>query len=280
MRDPKSRHDGYEEAPAEIDPEGSSGSFVHRRMILGSALRTLAIGGLAAGGIVGCASTTRMLRSLPDPDLPRGGTGSTGGSRRRLDVTPEVAAPAGVSGVLARNSWTADRSTYRPNYGRMDQQKSLRCITIHHDGLDQSRHPYGSSSRTAAQTRLKTIHSGHVGHNGWADIGYHFASDRGGRVWECRPIAYQGAHVRHHNEGNIGILVMGNFDVQRPTSAQIRALGAQVNALCLSFGIPKTFDRRRGVGVCTHKEWGAATACPGRNLQPKVDTLRARGFRT
>ena len=75
MRDPKSRHDGHEEAPAEIDPEGSSGSFVHRRMILGSALRTLAIGGLAAGGIVGCASTTRMLRSLPDPDLPRGGTG-------------------------------------------------------------------------------------------------------------------------------------------------------------------------------------------------------------
>ena len=58
--DPKSRHDGHEEAPAEIDPEGSSGSFVHRRMILGSALHPRDRRS-AAGGIVG---------RLDDEDAP------------------------------------------------------------------------------------------------------------------------------------------------------------------------------------------------------------------
>ena len=30
------------------------------------------------------------------------------------------------------------------------------------------------------------------------DVGYHYAVDRAGRVWECRPLTWQGAHVRNH----------------------------------------------------------------------------------
>ena len=268
LRNPKSRHDGQDDGRPEIDPEGSTEDGIRRRIVLGSALKAIAIGGLAAGGIVGCASTTRMLRTLPDPDLPSSGS-VAGSSRRRLEVRPEVATPSGMPGVLARSSWTSAR----PNYRGMDQQQRLRHVTIHHDGLGK---PLGSSGLAATKARLDLIRRSHVGKTrNWADIGYHYAIDRAGRVWECRPLAYQGAHVRGHNEGNIGILVIGDFDLERPSAAQVRALGGHVNALCLSFGIPKSQR-----GVRTHKEWpSAATACPGKYLQPKVNTLRAQGFR-
>ena len=269
LRDPKSRHEGEDDGRPDIDPKGGSNEDgVRRRIVLGSALRAIAIGGIAAGGMIGCASTTRMLRELPDPDLPRGRS-VPGTSRRRLEVDPEVESPAKVPGVLSRDAWTSAR----PNYRGMDRQKRLRYVTIHHDGLGK---PLGSAGLAATKARLDLIRRSHVGKTRqWADIGYHYAIDRAGRIWECRPITYQGAHVRGHNEGNIGILVMGDFDLEKPSSGQLRALSGHVNALCLSLGIPK--NQR---GVRTHKEWpSAATACPGRHLQPKVSSLRARGFR-
>lgn len=239
-----------------------------RRDVLGSALRAMAIGGIASAGLIGCATTTRRTGSLPDPDLP-GSTAVAGGSRRRMaaPAAPEVS--AGMAGVLARSQWT----TSRPNYRGMEKQQKLRAVTIHHDGLGKA---LGTSGITATKARLTLIRNSHVGRSrNWADIGYHYAIDRGGRIWECRPLGYQGAHVRGHNDGNIGILVMGDFDLERPSNAQLRALGTHVNALCLSFGI----DKGRG-GVKTHKEWASAnTACPGRYLQPKVNSLRANGFR-
>ena len=75
------------------------------------------------------------------------------------------------------------------------------------------------------------IRRGHVNHNGWADIGYHFAVDRAGRVWSCRPLVWQGAHVKDRNEGNIGVLVLGNFEIERPTSAQLNALAIHLKTL-------------------------------------------------
>lgn len=264
MSESKSHLDG--------DPKASQDG-IQRRLVLGSALRVLAIGGLAAGGIAGCASSTRQLRTLPDPDLPSAGR-VAGSARRRLPVTPEARTSTGMPGVLSRGSWTSDA----PNYSRMDKHtRQPYCITIHHDGLPWEDRPYTSTGTSAARARLQLYRQGHVGHNGWADIGYHYAIDRAGRVWECRPLAYQGAHVRGRNDGNIGILVMGNFEVQRPSSAQVRALGLHVNALCRAEGIA---DKHKKSRVLTHKEWkGAKTQCPGRHLQAQVTSLRARNFR-
>ena len=145
----------------------------------------------------------------------------------------------------------------------------LSDITIHHDGLAK---PLARSSESASKARLDLIRRAHVG-KGWSDIGYHFAIDRGGRVWQCRPLAWEGAHVRSHNPGNIGILVMGNFEVERPTRQQLAALNSFVNMTRRSYGIPVA-------NVRTHREWqGAATSCPGKYLQPKVRDMRSRDFR-
>jgi len=237
---------------------------IDRRMALGGILRTTMTGLAIGTGLVGCSSTPRST-ARPMPDLP---TATPIGVVKRTPVSPATAATTSTTdlpGVLARASWT----TAKPATREMRRQAPLKNITIHHDGLAN---PLVSATTAASTARLDLIRRAHVG-QGWADIGYHFAIDRAGKIWECRPIGWEGAHVKRHNPGNVGILVMGNFDIERPTEKQLRALCTHVNMLQRTYRISDA-------SVKSHREWaGAATACPGKFLQPKVSGLRSRGFR-
>lgn len=140
----------------------------------------------------------------------------------------------------------------------------IQHITVHHDALD-----YESFARSDARQRMLRVQSAHQVGNGWADIGYHFVIDRSGNVWEGRPLQWQGAHVKDRNEGNIGVMLMGNFEVQRPSSAQVEAVGRFVPELQATHRVPRA-------NVRSHREWdGASTLCPGRFLQARLDRLRS-----
>ena len=151
-----------------------------------------------------------------------------------------------------------------PNRAELNPMLPVTCVTIHHDGLDDL---IWSADSTTVADRIEHYRVGHRG-RGWADIGYHLIIDRGGVLWQGRSIRWQGAHVQHHNEGNIGVLVMGNFDLQSPTPAQLATLRRVLVDLRALYRLP------RG-RVYTHREWDdAQTACPGRRLQPRVERIR------
>lgn len=172
---------------------------------------------------------------------------------------PTIAAPvAGGIQAISRTQWTR----IGPARSKVNAMNGISKLTIHHDGMDPS---YFSSKTTVAE-RIEKIRNYHTSNNGWGDIGYHYIVDRAGRVWEGRPIQYQGAHVRNNNENNVGILVMGNFDKQKPTDAQLKALYAAAAALTKQNKI-KTSKIR------SHQEINK-TACPGKNLQNKMNALR------
>lgn len=237
------------------------GNDLDRRDVLVQTLRTLAVAGIGTAGLLGCAPKRRTI-ARPLPDLPPASTSST--ARIPVDL-PRPLPSSGFEQVVSRADWTSSR----PNTRNMDRMGRLRYVTVHHDGLQS---PLARSDRSSSLARLETIRRGHVVHNRWADIGYHYAIDRSGRIWECRPLSWQGAHVKRHNEGNIGILVMGNFEIERPTSSQVAALNLQIVALMSAFGISSR-------NVKTHQEWPTArTSCPGRHLQPRFDQLKSRGF--
>lgn len=244
---PKDRLQGEQELP--------------RRDALVHSLRTLAVAGLGSAGLLACAPTRRTI-ARPTPDLPSAG----GATSTRIAIEPAKPLPqTGFEQVVARADWTSGT----PDVRNMARMSKLRYVTIHHDGLGA---PLARSDRRSSIGRLETIRRAHVVHNKWADIGYHFAIDRSGRIWECRPLSWQGAHVKNHNAGNVGILVMGNFEIERPTDRQVAALNLQINALLAAFGI----SRRK---VLTHREWATArTDCPGRNLQPRFERIRSNGF--
>jgi hypothetical protein len=146
----------------------------------------------------------------------------------------------------------------------MDRMTPIHRITIHHDGMS----PFTDTSMSAARQRLESIRRAHLRRSPqpFGDIGYHFAIDPKGRIWAGRPISWQGAHVRAQNQGNLGIVVLGNYDQQSLNPAQknalVRFLGQQM----------KTY-RIRAARVATHQEM-AATACPGTSLQAFM--VRAR----
>ena len=152
----------------------------------------------------------------------------------------------------------------RPIRANLNPMLPVTCVTVHHDGLDDL---FWRTEEAEVAKRLEQYRLGHLA-RGWADIGYHLAIDRGGTLWQGRAIRWQGAHVQNHNEGNIGVLVMGNFDLQAPTVDQLATLRL---VLC---ELRATYDIKRG-RVYTHKEWpDAQTACPGMALQPRVSAIR------
>lgn len=140
-------------------------------------------------------------------------------------------------------------------------------VTVHHDGMD----PVQLRSPSEVADRLELIRHVHVENNGWADIGYHFAVDPLGNVWAARPLDRQGAHVKDHNEHNLGILVLGNFEVQNPTPQALASLDSLIAEAALANRVP--LQRVR-----THREWNP-TACPGQSLQRHMNWTRSGGGR-
>jgi hypothetical protein len=143
----------------------------------------------------------------------------------------------------------------------------IRYITVHHDAIGTM------SSGSAADTadRLERIRRSHVQRPGFADIGYHYAIDPAGRVWEARTLGLQGAHVANRNPGNIGICVLGHYNLQHVAPASARSLDAFVGALMARHRVPLG-------NVLTHQEW-APTECPGVHLQQYMNATRANSGR-
>ncbi|MFG0305545.1 MAG: peptidoglycan recognition family protein [Phycisphaerales bacterium JB040] len=210
--------------------------------------------GLAAslGGLSACAGTRNLVgRPIPDDPVIVPAT---------IARSP-AAAPAYRVRPLARSLWTPTQ----PKLWDTNPMGRITRITVHHDGM-----PFGmGDSQADAVDRLRRICKVHVEQHGWADIGYHYAIDPGGRIWDCRPDSLQGAHVKDNNEQNLGILVMGNFNNTTPTPAAKMALVSLITDKQRQHRVPMARVR-------THQEINP-TECPGRSLQAFMITARRAG---
>jgi hypothetical protein len=177
---------------------------------------------------------------------------------------PPVAPPSGTGPLraIARSAWT----NRPPMYARILPMNGVERITVHHEGSGAVEF---SDAASTAQ-RLEMVREYHAVERGWGDIGYHYVIDRAGRVWQGRDVAYQGAHVRDHNAHNLGVMVLGNFDLQRPTDVQVSTLRASLVTLQRSYRIPTQH-------VYTHQELNP-TECPGVALQRDMVVLRRGGL--
>ena len=169
-----------------------------------------------------------------------------------------VRTPVETVSAISRSSW----AKAAPIGGRLNPMGSYERITVHHEGW--TRVWFSDYRSTAA--RLESIRKSHLDRLKAGDIGYHFVIDRAGRVWQGRLLQYQGAHVRDHNRGNIGVMVLGNFNNQHPTDVQMSALGQTLKSLMRRYRVPVH-------RVYTHQEL-IPTSCPGRSLQRSMVVLR------
>lgn len=213
----------------------------------------------------GCSTDMVTIGALPPPIWPV--TPATAGRARPpapRTPTRRSAAPA-ASGiqVIPRTSWAGAA----PSQSNINAMNGISRITVHHEGLKAVDF---ADARTTAY-HLEQIRQIHTRDRHWADIGYHLIVDRGGRIWEGRPLCYQGAHVRDENEHNLGVMCLGNFDEQAPSSAQLAALQRVLADFRRRYRIPAS-------RVFTHQEIHP-TKCPGATLQRHMVSLRQTGKR-
>ncbi len=214
---------------------------------------------------VGCTESRRIVhRRLPPPiDPPTRLRSYDPPSTLPPRSQPQVQVPTATQPLkaIARSQWT----TAKPIKARLRPLQSVKRITVHHEGWKPV---WFDDVRTTA-ARLERIRKSHLERLHAGDIGYHLIIDRAGRVWQGRDLRYQGAHVRNHNVNNLGIMVLGNFELQRPTEVQQNALRHALLILMRHNRVPTN-------QVFTHQELNV-TSCPGKALQAHMVSLRRNG---
>jgi hypothetical protein len=134
-------------------------------------------------------------------------------------------------------------------------------ITVHHVGKYRN---FDIAKNTVVRD-LDGILTEHMDRN-YGDIGYHFIVDYAGRLWEGRSLGYEGAHVSGQNDRNIGIVCIGNFDIQKPSEEQLITVEQIITVLREHYAIKQT-------RIFGHRDL-SPSACPGENLYPSVIKLR------
>lgn len=248
--------------PGQPSPQTGVGGVVgpvSRRKALG--------GGLLAGAFfvwaAGCDSTPKAAdlsdkNWLPDPSkLP-----PEPKDPRPVQITtpvPAYTAPVGTPpGVIPRSTWTRAGTIA----SLANPMNGIGRITVHHTAV------VSTDIRSQADTvrMLNSVRNSHL-KRGWADIGYHYAIDPQGRIWEGRPLSWQGAHVEDTNEHNLGIVMLGNFDRQSPTQASLASLDSFLVDSARRYRVP--LNR-----IYTHREL-KPTECPGTSLQRYMVATRS-----
>lgn len=160
--------------------------------------------------------------------------------------------------VLHRSEWTS----LEPSVWRLREAQDFTRITVHHSG---SRTVYEREEEDVISI-LDGVLNSHR-RKGYGDIGYHFVIDYAGRAWEARSLAYEGAHVSGENERNIGVMLLGNFERQRASQAQLDATDELIHLLRRRYDIGREH-------VYGHRDLGHSL-CPGLNLYRHIEQLRA-----
>jgi hypothetical protein len=194
--------------------------------------------------LVGCHAQTSMVQTLPPPthDAPRIAQRQSPASPRVTPTEPPRTSHSSTVAGVPRE-WIPNASP-RP----------WRWIVIHHSAT-----PSGGAAAFDKMHRQK----------GWDELGYHFVIGNGtdtrdgqievGPRW---PKQKWGAHAKtadnRYNDYGIGICLVGNFDVDRPTAAQMRSLSKLVAYLMRTYHIPAS----RVLGHGDTKP----TDCPGHHM--------------
>jgi hypothetical protein len=134
------------------------------------------------------------------------------------------------------------------------KQQSLQWITIHHAGETWK------ANRDPAEY-LRAMQAWGQRERNWPDLPYHYLIGPDGRIFEGRPLEYEpDSNTDYPLAGNIGVEMMGNFDLQRPSAHQVRSCVALVAWLAQEHKIDTNHIRG-------HKDAAKdQTSCPGKDF--------------
>jgi hypothetical protein len=200
-----------------------------------------------------CASTEpEVIADLPQPSLV------TQSKEQPLRIRPYTAVPSRTLPPPRVTTpppamFDAGEPGWTPPSGFDSRWK---YIVIHHSASNK-----GCAGSFDRQHRVE---------RGWDELGYHFVIGNGtetgdgqievGSRWRKQK---HGAHCKtddnYYNDHGIGICLVGNFEHQSPSAAQMHSLNRLVHFLQGRCSI-------NPANITTHKDVTGRTACPGRRF--------------
>jgi hypothetical protein len=220
-----------------------------------------------AVALAGCSADPAVsdLPDVYDDHLVEGRPGPVRVDPRRIVVPPPTAAQRSEYGdIMPRSAWIRLPLQFKAG----QPMDGVRRVTVHHSGDGK---PFTGEAADDVARHLQIVQQAHL-QRGMVDIAYHFAVDRTGRLWQLRWLGYEGQHVRpsktgvRNNEHNVGIVVLGDFNLQSPTVPQRDRLLALVRLVRSKYALPPS-------AVAMHGEI-VETDCPGKSLRPLLVDAR------
>jgi N-acetylmuramoyl-L-alanine amidase len=218
----------------------------HFPLVVGALLAQLAL--------VGCQQNSPAVSTLPPPsfDAPRLAAARPAPAPVAVQPRPTPPLPAPSKTVIPPK--VAANTGVPRDWVPPVAPRPWRWIVIHH-----------SATTTGGAAAFDTMHRA----KGWDELGYDFVIGNGtdtadgqievGPRWTKQKY---GAHAKtpdnRFNEYGIGICLVGNFDVERPTPKQMQSLTRLVSYLMRTYHI--TPDRVMG-----HSDT-KPTECPGKYM--------------
>ncbi|MFJ3485444.1 type VI secretion system tube protein TssD [Pseudomonas sp. NPDC090202] len=187
---------------------------------------------------------------------------------------------------VERSEWRA-----RPPKRPLDRDWDYTMIALHHAGRS-----YSCSVGHTQMAEIQILQQGEFNQEIFDDVGYHFAIDCSGTVYEGRDIRYKGEHLRLYNSNAIGVLLINNYttpeegdDKYAVFRTALDAIGADTTnqvpdlqknaATALTAALRNIFDIEHFGG---HKEFpfqmegeGEGKICPGNIGMELVEAIRA-----
>lgn len=201
-------------------------------------------------GVTGCSSKQQpeqaamLVDSLPSPNFDGPSLVEPVAPPVALKTKPVLPTPGYSFSFVPPREWTP---LMRPI--------AWQWIVIHH-----------SATTTGGAAAFNKEHRA----KGWDELGYHFVIGNGtdtrdgqvevGSRW---PRQKWGAHAKtadnRFNDFGIGVCLVGNFDISKPSDEQMKSLARLTAHLMKTYRIPP--DR-----IVGHGDTGRATECPGRMM--------------
>jgi hypothetical protein len=167
--------------------------------------------------------------------------------------------------IIRREEWGAkDPPQGKPFFPHVPNK-----IIFHHYGFPEDEPRIHIMPFFDGKQDIKTLQKDDIKNLGLIDIKFHYVIAPNGEIYEGRPSQYMGKHTQSYDNGSIGVLVWGNFNVEEPTEE----IKESMLWLCLflrkkhtTINIPSAIYGHRCKGL---------TSCPGHNLYKFIVKMRS-----
>ena len=164
-------------------------------------------------------------------------------------ATQPAAAKVAKPPIVTREQWGSQPQPIDDSH-----KHTPKYITIHHGGT-----VWKAGTDPVKFVRGVQAYGQREKH--WPDLPYHFMIAPDGRIFEGRPIEYEPqSNTNYPLQGHIGVELMGNFEEQRPSVAQLKTTVALAAWLCQDLHIDPS-------QIAGHKDRAEKqTVCPGKDF--------------